>query len=553
MTRVVSKIRETPSLMLVLQTLAIVAVYALSGYFGLWSAKQRDLWPTLWFPSAVGLTAVTFWGAKASIGVGLGALLMRIVKDPSPSYILTAFLPNLLEAYVGSLLLGRWFGLPNRRLTPGQIPRLVLTLAFITNISAIIGIVVQVWTGTIPQNQLFRGWWSWWSGNAAAVILIAPVWLWGRETETLDGSDRTNRRVVMFIGGLMGLSLALMPMPEGAPPMWRPTLAFMPYLLLHWTSLSLGARSVALGGAILGVVVSLATNLGRGPFASNDPVASYDATCLFILVTGTSTLWLSTVSAERHLAARLLARHQDDLEETVRTRTRDLEERTEELQSFSYAVSHDLRAPLRGITGWINALEEDCGGLLDDTGRRHLERITQEARRMGTLIEGLLSLSRISSSELRSLRVDVSAIGESLLKRLAESHPDRVVQTVVSPGLCVHGDPTLCEIALINLVENAWKFTSRTQEARIWIEPAGGTEASGFRVRDNGAGFDPSNRKRLFIPFQRFHRSADFPGTGIGLATVQRIARRHGGSVEVESAPGVGTSVTLLFPRTPIT
>ena len=552
MTRVLDKIRESPALTLVTRTLVIVAVYALSGYFGLWSAKQRDLWPTLWFPSAVGLTAVAFWGAGASIGVGLGALLMRVVKDPSPSYILTAFLPNLFEAWVGSLLLGKWFGLPQQRLTSSQIPRLVLTLAFITNISAVIGIGTQVWGGTMPQDQLFRGWWSWWSGNAAAVILIAPVWLWGRETETLDSANRANRRVVVFAGIVMGVGLALMPMPEGAPPMWRPTLAFLPYLLLHWTSLSLGARSVAIGGAILGVVVSLATNIGRGPFATTDPLASYDATCLFILVTGTSTLWLSTVAAERHQAARLLARHQDELEETVRTRTRDLEERTEELQSFSYAVSHDLRAPLRGITGWINALEEDCGGQLDDTGRRHLDRITQEAKRMGTLIEGLLSLSRISASELRMVRVDVSALGQSILNRLAESHPDRVVQTEVSPGVWVDGDPALCEIVLINLLENSWKFTARTQGARIWIEPATGTETSGFRVRDNGAGFDLTNRKRLFIPFQRFHRAADFPGTGIGLATVQRVARRHGGTVEVESAPGAGTSITLLFPRTPI-
>lgn len=552
MTRITARIRESPFLTLVLKTLAIVAVYTLAGDFALWSAKQRDLWPTLWFPSAVGLTAVTFWGAKASIGVGLGALLMRIVKDPSPSYLLTAFLPNFLEAYTGSLLLGRWFGLPNRRLSPGEIPRLAITLAFITTISAVIGIGVQFWTGKIPQDELIRAWWSWWSGNACAVILIAPIWLWGRETETSDESNRLHRRVVISIGGLMGLALALLPMPEGAPPMWRPTLAFLPYLLLHWTSLSFGARSVALGGAILGVTVSLATNLGRGPFATHDPVASYDATCLFILVTGTSTLWLSTVAAERHLAARLLARHQDELEETVRNRTSDLEERTMELQSFSYAVSHDLRAPLRGITGWINALEEDCRQQMDDIGRRHLDRISQEARRMGTLIEGLLSLSRISSSELRSLPIHVSAIGESMLKRLAESHPDRVVQTEVPPGLWVIGDQTLCEIALINLLENAWKFTSRTQGARIWIEPAGSNEASGFRVCDNGAGFDPSNRKRLFIPFQRFHRASEFPGTGIGLATVQRIARRHGGSVEVESATGLGTRVTLLFPKVPV-
>ena len=327
----------------------------------------------------------------------------------------------------------------------------------------------------------------------------------------------------------------------------RITLAFLPYLLIHWVSLSLGARSVAFGGAIVGVVISLATNMGRGPFATHDPVASYDAACLFNLVTGTSTLWLSTLAAERNRAAQALAKHQEHLEATVQSRTRDLEERTQELQSFSYAVSHDLRAPLRGISGWIYALEEDCGTQLDATGQRHLERIRNEAHRMGLLIEGLLSLSRISGTEIRVESIDVSTLGTTILNRLAEAQPDRVVRIEVLPGILVDGDAVLCEIALTNLLENAWKFTSKCPEAHIGIEAVESPDGRGFRVCDNGAGFAPSNRDRLFIPFQRFHRASEFPGTGIGLATVHRIARRHGGSVVVESTPGSGTSVTMIL------
>jgi signal transduction histidine kinase len=319
----------------------------------------------------------------------------------------------------GSLLLGKHFGLPKRRLTPQEVPELVLTLAMITNIGAIIGTATQAYIGKFSSAEILRNWWSWWSGNAGAVILIAPIWLWGREVE-LHGEGRTvNRRIVLFVGVAMGLLLSLLPMPEGATPMWRPTLAFLPYLLIHWVSLSLGARSVAFGGAIVGVVISLATNMGRGPFATHDPVASYDAACLFNLVTGTSTLWLSTLAAERNRAAQALAKHQEHLEATVQSRTRDLEERTQELQSFSYAVSHDLRAPLRGISGWIYALEEDCGSQLDTTGQRHLERIRNEAQRMSMLIEGLLSLSRISPQEIRVETIDVSCLGMSILNRLA--------------------------------------------------------------------------------------------------------------------------------------
>jgi signal transduction histidine kinase len=549
LTLIVKTVRKSPVLTLIVRTVIIALAYSLSGQFGLWSAKERELWPTLWFPSAVGLTAVTFWGPSAAIGVGLGAILMRYVKDPSLLSLLNTVFPNVLEAYIGSLLLGKHFGLPKRRLTPQEVPELVLTLAMITNIGAIIGTAAQVFTGKFQTAEILRVWWSWWSGNAAAVILIAPIWLWGREVEPHGEGSRLNRRIVLFIGVTMVLLLGSLPMPEGATPIWRPTLAFVPYLLIHWVSLSLGARSVAFGGAIVGVVISLATNMGRGPFATNDPVASYDAACLFNLVIGTSTLWLSTLAAERNLAARALAMNQKHLEATVQSRTRDLEERTHELQSFSYAVSHDLRAPLRGISGWIYALEEDCGSQLDTTGQRHLERIRNEAQRMGSLIEGLLSLSRISPQEIRIETIDVSCLGTSILNRLAEAQPDRVVRTEVSPGIMVDGDAVLCEIALMNLLENAWKFTSKRPEACIGIEAVESPNGRGFRIRDNGAGFAPSNRDRLFIPFQRFHRASEFPGTGIGLATVHRIARRHGGSVEVESTPGVGTSVTLIFPR----
>ena len=547
MKAIVATIRKSPVLTLIVRTVIIALAYSLSGQFGLWSAQERVLWPTLWFPSAIGLTAVTFWGPSAAIGVGLGAILMRSIKDPSLVSLLNSFVPNVLEAYIGSLLLGKHFGLPKRRLTPQEVPELVLTLAMITNIGAIIGTATQAYFGKFSSAEILRNWWSWWSGNAGAVILIAPIWLWGREVE-LHGEGRTvNRRIVLFVGVAMGLLLSLLPMPEGATPMWRPTLAFLPYLLIHWVSLSLGARSVAFGGAIVGVVISLATNMGRGPFATHDPVASYDAACLFNLVTGTSTLWLSTLAAERNRAAQALAKHQEQLEATVQSRTRDLEERTQELQSFSYAVSHDLRAPLRGISGWIYALEEDCGSQLDTTGQRHLERIRNEAQRMSTLIEGLLSLSRISPQEIRVETIDVSCLGMSILNRLAEAHPDRAVRTEVPPGILVDGDAALCEIALMNLLENAWKFTSKRPEACIGIEAVESPDGRGFRVCDNGAGFAPSNRDRLFIPFQRFHRASEFPGTGIGLATVHRIARRHGGSVVVESTPGSGTSVTMIL------
>jgi signal transduction histidine kinase len=232
----------------------------------------------------------------------------------------------------------------------------------------------------------------------------------------------------------------------------------------------------------------------------------------------------------------------------VAQRTAELEERGRELQSFSYAVSHDLRAPLRGISGWIEALEEDCPGQLDDTGRAHLGRIQLEVDRLGSLIEGLLRLARIGTTEIRRSRVDLSDMAKRVILRLRQTDPDRAGDVQVEEGMSAWGDPALLEIALTNLLENAWKFSAKAEHPSIQFRTAGLHSRDQFVVVDNGAGFDPSNHRRLFIPFQRFHRQSEFPGTGIGLTTVQRIIRRHGGEIEVESRLGRGTTVRFSIP-----
>ena len=215
----------------------------------------------------------------------------------------------------------------------------------------------------------------------------------------------------------------------------------------------------------------------------------------------------------------------------------------QELETFSYSVSHDLRAPLRGIDGFSQALEEYCGERLDETGRRHLERIRAAARRMGLLIDALLHLSRVSRTELRTGAVDLSALARMVARELQERDPQRSVGFVIAEGVTARGDFTLLRVALENLLGNAWKFTGKWEDARIefGVETAGGWPV--YMVRDHGAGFDMQYAGKLFGPFQRLHEAAEFPGTGIGLATVQRVVRRHGGRVRAESALGQGTAI----------
>jgi PAS domain S-box-containing protein len=232
----------------------------------------------------------------------------------------------------------------------------------------------------------------------------------------------------------------------------------------------------------------------------------------------------------------------NDLDRLVR-------ERTAELEAFAYSVSHDLRAPLRGIDGFSHALLEDYGDRLGIEGRDHLDRVRKAAQRMARLIDDLLQLSRISRGELRATRCDLTGLARTTFRMLREREPGRVVELVVAEGLVVTADAQLLEIALDNLVGNAWKFTANTPNARIeLLAELVGTEIV-ITVRDNGAGFDMAYAAKLFLPFQRLHTATEFPGTGIGLATVARIVRRHDGRVWATGAVDSGATFHVALPQ----
>lgn len=228
---------------------------------------------------------------------------------------------------------------------------------------------------------------------------------------------------------------------------------------------------------------------------------------------------------------------------TDRKRNEDeLRKAINELEAFSYSVSHDLRAPLRGIDGWSLALLEDYGGQLDEQGQTYINRVRFEAQRMGSLIDDLLKLSHITRAEMHSERVDLSSIAKTIAARLQESQPERKVEFKIQKGLIAKGDEHLLEVALNNLLDNAFKFTSKRADALIEFGQMDNKSEHAFFVRDNGAGFDMAYAKNLFGAFQRMHKPSEFPGTGIGLATVQRIIHRHGGRVWAESTVNEGAT-----------
>lgn len=253
---------------------------------------------------------------------------------------------------------------------------------------------------------------------------------------------------------------------------------------------------------------------------------------------------LGVFAAARDITAQKLA------EQEINRRTAELQAANHELEAFSYSVSHDLRAPLRAIDGFSLALMEDYAGRLDETGKDYLNRVRAATQRMGQLIDDMLELSRIARMEMRHAPVNISELAVEVLEELQKGDPKRKVEWQVQPDMSVTADARLLRIVLTNLLGNAWKYTGR--QPKPCIEFGSRTNANGvteYFIRDNGAGFDMTYADKLFGPFQRLHAMAEFPGTGVGLAIVQRIIHRHGGEVHGEGVPGQGATFYFSLPE----
>jgi light-regulated signal transduction histidine kinase (bacteriophytochrome) len=257
-----------------------------------------------------------------------------------------------------------------------------------------------------------------------------------------------------------------------------------------------------------------------------------------------SVIWdgvIVDVTAQKQ-AEQAIQQMNEQLERRVAERTAQLSAANRELESFAYSVSHDLRAPLRSIDGFSRILVEEYAVGLQPTARDYLQRVRNASQRMGQLIDDLLSLSRVTRSELKRVRTDMSAIAEAIIQEFRVESPERSVDVSIHPGMQCLADPSLMRIALQNLLGNAWKFTSKQPSASIEFGALTQRNKMVYYVRDDGAGFDMGHAGKLFGAFQRLHSPREFEGTGVGLATVSRIIDRHGGTVWAESTLGKGAT-----------
>jgi len=317
---------------------------------------------------------------------------------------------------------------------------------------------------------------------------------------------------------------------------------------IHHNALTRGALIAVIGMTVIAIisigfghlltrrlvtVVHAAEQVTAGNYQVRTGLSSYDEVGQVGRAFDTMA---EVIAAEKHS----LSRTNEVLEQRVAERTSKLQDANQEYAAFAYAVSHDLRSPLRSMNGFSEILLEDYRDKLDDTARDYLRRIKNSSVRMSQLIDDLLTLSRVNRAEIRNQQIDLSEIFQDVVNELRAQEPDHEIQIDIEPGMTAQGDPRLLRDAMVNLVENAWKFTGKTEQPRIRISTETLDGRTVYKIEDNGTGFDESYADKLFVPFQRLHSERDFPGTGIGLSTVLRVIKRHQGDVWAESTTGSG-------------
>jgi signal transduction histidine kinase len=552
----------------------------------------------IWPPTGLALGGMLLLGYRIWPGIFVGSCFAAVsslgqVHAPIIGLVVAALsvaIGSTLETLVGTWLARRWARGRDAFRRPSTILLFVgVTAVLSTLLSPSIGVPICGLAGYLKWDTAQRVWFSWWLGDMVSAIVLTPLFLvWATRRLPLISLKRVLEGAIALVLLVLTCELVFgssLTKQRGGAPL---TFLLIPFLL--WTALRFGQRGTTTFAFILACVATGGTLRGLGPFALSNQHYSLLLLQNFIaVVTVMSLILAANVAQQQKVEARLrlseqrlnadlaertrnelalresneqlrlalaaqkeaeseVVRLNVELERRVHERTMQLEAINKELEAFSYSVSHDLRAPLRSIRGFSEVLLQRYADKLDKRGKEFLRRAAESSQHMDMLIDDLLKLSRVGRSELQHQLVDLSSLSATIASDLQQSEPKREANFIIAGDLKVRGDERLLRIVLENLLRNAWKFTARKEQARIEFgftrepEPA-------FFVRDNGAGFDMAYAARLFGVFQRLHSASEFPGTGVGLATVQRIINRHGGRAWAEGAIEHGATFYFSLPQ----
>jgi len=538
-----------------LRMLALAAMYFVAGRVGLLVAHVHVSVSPVWPATGIALGALLIWGIGFWPAVFAGAFLVNLTTNLPhdvavvPRIIQAAGIAvgNTLEAVAGAWLVNRFANGCNAFQRVRDVFRYTfLAGSLSTAICATIGTLTLLGSGFLAKETYGAAWLTWWMGDMVGAVLVGPLILvWMRNPAVRFGVHRAMEALLLLMAILVISALNFSKMFSLADK--HLPLAFLFFPFLAWTALRFDSRGVM---AFVLVVCCLAINgtlRGAGTFAVGAQNSSLLIMQMFVSVAALTALVLAAAVAERKSAEEQFRHLNLELERRVQQRTAQLEGTNKELEAFCYSVSHDLRAPLRTIRGFSEVLLEQYRPHLDARGQDYLRRTSEAGLQMDKLIEDLLKLSRVSRSEIQHADINLSAIAEEIAADLAKTEPGRTVEFSILPGVVAKGDERLLRLVIDNLLRNAWKFTQKQPEARIEFGRANG-DTSPFFVRDNGVGFDMAYAAKLFGVFQRLHSAAEFAGSGVGLAIVQRVINRHGGRVWADAKVNLGATFYFTLP-----
>lgn len=478
-------------------------------------------------------------------------------------------LANVLEGWLAITLIDR-FGSGRFRLTNVKDAN-VFVVPVVLGCSAASALPGAATAAAFFGAPFATAWIDWWLADACGMLLVTPFLVeWASE-----GGDRLrNPDWRRLLEGAVAIALCALifrgyVLPAQGTDRIHNAYILVPFLV--WIVVRLETLGMVTANLLLAVTTTFHA-MGRFGESGTLPADVIVQAQLFAGITAGSMLFLSAVLSERRRMVRELRSLNDSLERKVVERTATAEEKARlleesglaqrrlvedlgasnaELDAFSSSVAHDLRAPLRTLTGFGLALREDCGDRLGDQGIAYLDRMREAVSRMETLIDALMALARVSRSEMRRVGFDLAALGREVAAEMERRDGRRSVAFRSPESIPVTADPRMLRLLLTNLLDNAWKFTARRPDAVVEMGVAGEPGRPEYYVRDNGVGFDMAFAEDMFLPFRRLHPDDEFPGTGIGLATVRRIVARHGGRIRAEGRPGHGAGVYFTLSQGP--